>query len=359
MQYLRRIGGCRVVALLGCLLAVPIAVGAATGTAGADDSPSTHIIPPQPSKVRDGTYDIGTREPAFTIQVDFSKAPGATEVRCQVDNGPQGPCTERQTANCPVTQCWIERASYSSDGADHVLTVSVVDSNGNDVDVAGLFYAIDSTPPDTLLAPLSAVDPLPLNFPSPKRAAFGFKAADDDTTSFPNTFECSLTPMASQAPGSWSRCASEKTLPQKLGLKGLYRFWVRAVDYVGRPDPTPESYAFSPAPCRTRAASHPRTLRAIVKKGVKLELRCVQPTFYKVDLLLNGKQTSDLHLLSPLLGNLNGRTEHPGDKIVLTVHTLKGLPKVLFRQRRLFVGLLTDVAPGIGPGVVELKLRGH
>jgi hypothetical protein len=53
---------------------------------------------------------------------------------------------------------------------------------------------------------------------------------------------------------------------------------------------------------------------------------------------------------------VSGRTTTPQTSRTFTLHTLKGLPKVLFRQKRLFVGLSTRVL-GNPPKLVELKLH--
>jgi hypothetical protein len=307
--------------------------------------------------VDDQILEMGSLQPTFLIQADFSKSPGSVEVKCKVDNQPEGPCTSQQTSGCPVSQCWTETPVFTADGEDHQLGVILRDSSGQDTDYSeGLFFAVDGTPPDTKLVNFDGLAAVPYDFPNPTRVRFGFQAIDLDVDRFPPTFNCSITSIDAQAPGPWSPCTDGSTRPEKLNRKGRYRFWVRAVDYLGRPDPTPASYPFSPTPCSVRLLSHPRTLKAIVKSGVKLELTCVQPTLYRTAIVLNNKQSSALRLY-PELGALEGKTTESDQTAVVTVHTYKKLPKVLFRQGHLFVGMVTNVKPGSPPGVVELKLK--
>jgi hypothetical protein len=336
-------------AVLACMLwAAP---------AWAQDSAAIHIIPPPGSRALDGVYDVSSLQPTFTIQVDFSKTDGGTEVQCQIDGPHSGPCTARQD-QCPVSQCWTETPSFPNDGEGHELDVSVLDSNGEAIDAADILFAVDSTPPVTRFVNFD--DPrlaLPLDFPSPTRVQFGFDTADADTSRFPNKFDCSLTGIGATAPGAWSPCKPSATLPQKLARRGRYRFWVRAVDFLGRPDPAPPSYAFSPTPCRVKAAP-PATLRALVKGGLRVEVRCVQPTLWGTQLLLNAAQSNQF-LVNPVLAAANGKNAAPGQKRVLTLGLKGRLPKGLFRARRVFVALATDVVSGISPGLKEIGLRGH
>jgi hypothetical protein len=340
-----------------CLAAALVALLLAAAPAAANDSPALTIIPPQPSRLNADAWDIGTLQPTFQIQADFSQAPGATDVTCQLNGGPAGPCTARQDS-CPVSACWIESLSFPADSTNHGLTVTLVDSDGQDLGEEDIFFAVDATPPDTVLTPLAVVDPLPLDFPSPTRAEFGFDRVD--TIDFPGRFECSLTDIAAAGPGSWSPCKSERTLPEKLQPRGQYRFWVRAVDFLGRPDPTPSSYAFSPTPCSVRILKRPASLRALLRGGLRIHLSCVQPTSWKLQLFLDPHLSVAFHIRD-LLAQRGGRTSAPFEErdMTLHVHVIPRLPKGLLRVRHVGVGLYTQVAPGTAPGVRKFGMRGH
>src|SRR3954452_22616383 len=267
------------VSISRCLTAALVSLLLAAAPAAANDSPAVEIIPPQPSRVNSDAWDIGTLQPTFEIQVDFSQAPDAVDVTCKLNDGPDGPCTARQDS-CPVSACWIETVSYPADSNNHNLTVTLRDSDGQDLGEEDFFFAVDATPPDTVLAPLPSVEPLPLDFPSATRAEFGFESVD--TIDFPGRFECSLTDLGAEGPGAWSACKPERTLPDKLQPRGRYRFWVRSVDFLGRPDPTPASYAFSPTPCQVRVVKRPASLRALTRNGLRVHLSCLQPTSWQL-----------------------------------------------------------------------------
>lgn len=345
------------ISITRCLTAALVGLLCAAAPAAANDSPALEIIPPQPSRLNADAWDIGTLQPTFQIQADFSQAPGAADVRCKLNDGPEGPCTARQDS-CPVSACWIESLSFPADSNNHGLTVTLVDSDGQDLGEEDIFFAVDATPPDTVLASVDGVGPLPIGFPSPTRVAFGFESVD--TIDFPGRFECALTDVASGGPGSWSRCRPEQTLPDKLQPRARYRFWVRAVDFLGRPDPTPASYAFSPTPCQVRVVKRPASLRALVRHGLRVHLSCVQPTSWKLQLFL------DPHLSVPfnirdLLAHGAGQTTAPFTErdITLHLHVIPRLPKGLLRVRHVTASLETEVAPGTSPAPTTLHMRGH
>jgi hypothetical protein len=324
--------------------------------AGAHASDGDHLKvtvdpPARPQEAGSDQYVIGTRTPTFHLRAD--QVPAGYELHCHVDSNPDGPCGT-QDAQCPVAQCWTFTASHDSDGDGHVLTASISTPDGSDdFDVAGVFYSIDTTPPDTKLVDIGGPN-TPLQFPDPRHVAFGFARADDDL--YDSTFQCAVTSPGAASPASWSKCGSEDSFPQKLSLTATYRFWVRAVDFLGRPDPTPVSYVFSPTPCHLKLLSHPHRLRAIVQHGLRLRMTCVNPVPFDLALLLNNAQTYKLGLPSSVLGVVSSQTKTPQESKTLTLHTLKGLPKVLFKQKKLFVGLAIQTI-GSSPKVVELKLH--
>jgi hypothetical protein len=337
-----------------CLLVLLlVAALPASAQAGGPHALKVTVDPPsRPQDPGSDTYVIGTRNPTFHIQADLSGAPPDYRVRCQVDDPPDGPCGT-QDSQCPVTQCWTFTASHDSDGDGHTLTVSIASPDGSDdYDSGGVFYSIDTTPPDTQLD--SDPASYPIEFPDARHVQFTFGAPDPDTLDA--TFQCAITAPGVTAPVSWSKCSSGQRQPQKLALTGTYRFWVRAIDFLGRPDPTPVSYLFSPTPCHLKLVSHPHRLRAIAQRKLKLRMSCVQPAPFEVALLLNSAQQLKLGLPSPVLGLFDGQTKAPQTSTTFTFRTYRGLPKKLFRQKKLFVALSTSTL-GSPPKLTELKLH--
>src|SRR2546423_171485 len=322
-----------------CLF-VLLLVAALPASAHAGGPHALKVTVDRPSRLQEAggdKYLVGTRTPTFHIQAELSGAPAGYQVRCQVDDPPDGPCGT-QDPQCPVTQCWTFTASHDSDGTGHQLTVSISSPDGSDTyDVAGLNYDVDTTPPDTKLVPING-GYYPIDFPfSPRRVQFAFDRADEDLLA--STFECAITSPAAAAPGSWSKCKSEQIQPQKLSVTSTYLFWVRAIDFLGRPDPTPVSYAFSPTPCHFKLLSHPHKLRAIVQHGIRMRMTCVEPVGMVVDLYLNNAQSTQLGV-SPQLGEVQATPSAPQSSKTFTLHPFKGLPKKLFRHNKLFLALV-------------------
>jgi hypothetical protein len=333
---------------------VLLLVAALPATARAADGEYTRVTVDPPSRAQEpgsDTYVIGTQTPTFHVRLDHDP-PAGYQLYCHIDSAPEEPCGT-QDPQCPVAQCWTYTAPSEADG-DHALTVSTSTSDGSDDDdVAGVFYTIDTTPPDTKLVDIGGPN-TPLQFPDPRHVAFGFARADDDL--YDSTFQCAITSPGAASPTSWSGCTSEERLSQKLSLTATYRVWARAVDYLGRPDPTPISYVFSPTPCHLKLISHPGRLRAIAQHGLKLRMTCVNPVPFQVALLLRTAEAVKLGLPSSVLGVANSQTTTPQASKTLTLRTYKGLPKVLFKQKKLFVGLELSTI-GSSPKVVELKLH--
>ena len=332
-------------------LLVLLTLAALPASAHAADGDHLKVTVDQPSKLEEAggdTYLVGTQQPTFHVQAD--QIPPGYEVECQVDGPPPGPCGT-QDPQCPVAQCWTYSPSFSSDG-DHQLTVAITDPNASDdFDVGGVYFSIDTTPPDTKLDMVEGA----IGFPDARHVAFAYSRADDD--SLDSTFQCAITSPSVQAPSSWSKCAPPgQRQPQKLAVTGTYRFWVRALDFLGRPDPTPATYLFSPTPCHLKVVGHPHRLRAIVQHGLKLRMTCVEPVGFEISLLLNNAQVNSLQLPSALLGVVDAQTKTPQTSVTFTLHTFKGLSKKLFRQKKLFVALYTNVI-GTPPKLVELKLH--
>ncbi len=334
-------------ALLGGLLALGVRDAAA-------DPPSDIVIVPQGRADADGNYEVGSRQPTIVVQANLGLAPGATEVRCVADYPTSyvdtaepvlESCGTRVTAGCPTSQCWEYRPTFAGDG-EHNVGVALMSPSGEELDFLGLNLTVDSTPPDTYLSPS------PASFQSEEATrhrvpvSFYFKARDDDEASiFEDSLQCAFTAPDS-TPRAWGSCRG-KAMRLPISPR-VYRFWVRAVDFLGRPDPTPAASApFSPVPCRTKLVSHPHSLRQIAGRGLRVRVSCVQPIAYKVFLFMPLKETVRLNrrhhdVSSQELGRVvAGRTRREGSSRVLTLHLLRRIPHVLFALRHLSLSIET------------------
>lgn len=313
----------------------------------ADPTSPIQISAPAPTRQGQGTDDylIATRDPTFQISADMSSEPGAVSAQCMFEYQ-QVPvaCDDPHTDGCPASMCWTATGHYANEGAmDRSLTVTLEDADGNDVDSNGIFFAIDTSPPDTTLDP--AVD-----VSNPRRAVFNFSSpqADDTLTNyFPLSYQCSLTAAGANAPGAWSGCTPDGS-GFKVSQTARYRFWVRAVDWVGRPDPTPASTVFSQSPCRLAIARRaPRTLQAIARHKLRVRVNCLQPSPILISLSVAPKLARRLHLLSTNFGSVAGYAG-PGRLTQTITYRPQGRPsKLLLRQRRLALVLtLSDSGRG-------------
>jgi hypothetical protein len=151
--------------------------------------------------------------PEFTFTVDD---PDAT-VTCQVDTGPQVPCSS------PYTTPQVPEGK-------HTFTVRATDAAGN-TGSDSVAFAVSFGPPDTTIT--SGPSGTIYNQTS---ATFTF------TSSKPNsTFECRLDSAA------FAACTSPHTVSGYS--EGTHTFQVRAIDIAGVPDPTPASRTFTYKHC--------------------------------------------------------------------------------------------------------------
>jgi len=330
-------------------LAVVVVLAWGVGAARAD-LPNNDIVITPVGYIQDGTpTEVGSQQPTINIQFNFGSQTNV-HVECQADSGPFTSCGTQQTANCPASQCWVYTPTYSSDG-QHSLGAAIFDSSqpdtapGNPLDQLNYELHIDSTPPDTKL------DPGTLQFDSDHEGkhaiavSYGVQPIDDsDPILYQDDVKCAITSGA--PPATWGDC-SKLRVPFTTRS---FRFWARAVDPLGRPDPTPaESPPFSPIPCRARLLSHPRSLTQIGQQGLRLRVTCVQPTKYYATLQIPVKELNKLNLLDPQvdsqdLGHLSGRTTQQGQSQVVTLHLLRRIPAFLYAYRPLSLDLDTSAA---------------
>ena len=175
---------------------------------------------------------------------------------------------------------------------------------------------------------------------------FNYRTIDDaDPILYEDTAQCAITTGA--PPSTWVDCS--RTLRVPLSTR-TFRFWVRAVDFLHRPDPTPaESPPFSAIPCRSQLLSRPRSLRQIGRAGLRIRVRCVQPTRFGVSLQLPQRELIRLNqqhrdITSADLGDVGGRTRTENESRVVTLHLLRRIPADLYAAPNLTLDLDTSAA---------------
>ena len=337
-------------------LALTLALLVLASSASADDQSPIHIQAPSPTRLGSGTSDyfVTTKDPTFQIAVNMSQEPGAVSAQCKFDyQQVPVPCDNPHTDGCPQSMCWTATGHYDQEGVmDDSLTVTLDDADGNDVDSNGIFFAISTAVPDTTVAAKPDIS-------TPGEATFDFaspQATSDISTYFPPSYQCSVTPADASAPGAWSACRPQQMVFH-VKVSERYRFWVRALDWVGRADPTPASTVFSDTPCSATLASRPRTLSALVRGGLHVRLSCVQPTAFSLTLLMTNAFANRLHLLSAALGNEMGGAVDARQLIrTVTYPVSHRLSKLLFRQRR--IPLVLDVGTSGAGAKLAFSVRG-
>ncbi len=332
-----------------------VAAGALTvlgaPAARADLPDNDIVITPVGRSVDNANTVVGSRQPTINLQFNFGSTT-PVHVECQSDQGPFGSCGTQTPANCPASQCWVYTPAFPSDG-DHTVAAAIFDSTLPDddpnqpLDELGFHIHIDSTLPDTRMIGTSPSFDVEHAGRSTVPVSYNYRTVDDaDAILYEDTAQCALT-SGSATPTSWVDCSRTLRVPL---TPQAFRFWVRSVDYLGRADPTPAvSAPFSAVPCRSQLLSHPRSLRQIARQGLRVRVRCLQPTRYYVSLELPSKELIALNQLhrditSPDLGDAGGRTQVENGSAVLTLHLLRRIPADLFADRRLSLELTTDAA---------------
>lgn len=167
----------------------------------------------------------------------------------------------------------------------------------------------------------------------------------------PVTFQCSLSAI-SATPAPWGSCH----LP-RLSLTGIYRLRARAVDVLGRADPAPPQYVFSPTPCRAAVSGRVQTFSQIRRHGLSLTITCVQPSRFGIELDVPPSWQYPCHGgEETVLGTVGGRTTHPLQTRRLTLHTFRCVPSPASRTTRIPLLLLTTTNTPYGAGQLR-RLR--
>jgi hypothetical protein len=251
--------------LAGALATASLAAGLlgaqAVASAGVS-GPSIHVTSPGAVSQYHRT---ASRQPVFDIE-----ASGGATLQCAIDSifklGPCGPPAPGCTAQLCAT--YKPPAPLSIGGfaqGRHSLQVALLDGGGDTVASAEYDFEIDTTPPGTQLS-----SPDPPVF----RPIFTFAGKEDGVTA--DHFQCSLTSL--RAAAAWYPCKADVNgtqIPKRLALKHKrrdYRFEVRAIDDLGRPDPTPAVTDFNPVPCTVRARSV--SLGRLVASGLPVRVHC-------------------------------------------------------------------------------------
>jgi hypothetical protein len=341
---------------VGALAAVlALALGSASALADLPDN-DIKILPVGASGDGSVPDDVGSRQPTINMQFNFGGMSGLS-AECSGDRGAFGSCGTPVTP-CPVTECFAFRPTFATDGA-HTVEGAIFDPSMSDpsnptageLDQLGLPINVDSTPPDTQLGAASPQFDLESRNRAGVPVAFNFKTIDDaDDIIYEDSAQCAFTTGAAH-PSSWFTCDGNK---QRLPVSSrIYRFWVRAVDFLGRPDPTPaESPPFSPIACRAKLASHPRSLRQVLRHGLRLRVSCIQPSRYGSTLLIPLREAEALNrkhpdISSQELGTVSGRVKKESGSQTVTLHLLRRIPADLLALRHLSLILETVSSTGL------------
>jgi hypothetical protein len=348
---------------MGGVLAVTMLLGVGVAAAQAD-LPDNDIVIKPAGRADDGGNDVvvGSRQPAITVQFNFGSTTDV-HVECMMDSQTFSTCGTQITSNCPASQCWLYQPAFTSDGT-HTVAAAIFDSTlpDNDpnqpMDELVQTIVIDSTLPDTRLSSIAPTFDMESANRKGVPAYYNVQTIDDaDPILYEDTSECAIT--TGSAPRSWVDCTRTLRVPPTTQA---FRFWARAVDFLGRLDPTPvESPPFSAIACRARLLSRPRSLGQIARRGLRVRLSCLQPTSYHVALQMPLKETIALNeryrdVTSQFLGSVNGRCRQ-GESAVVTLHLLHGIPADLFAYRPLSLDL--DTTAGIDTPFVIHKVTGR
>jgi hypothetical protein len=329
--------------LPGVLAALLIVPACAVADATTQD-PTVKIILQAAQTTPDGDVFVGSLSPSFLVETLYA---GPT-VQCHVDGASDGPCGTQITTGCPAVTCWRYVPALPK-GGFHIMTVDYDVPDGIPGSLDFQFNA-DATAPDTVLhGPPAPEESLLPSVSANQHPTFDVSARDDFLTSNDH-FECTVARLGA-GPGSFRTCDTSKPLP-RLRLTATYVYRVRTVDFLGRPDPTPSQYEFSPTPCRPRLLGHVHSLARIVAHGLRVRIVCVQPGRFQVLLELPLRETELLHLPSRALAELVGRMRRQGESRAMTVHALRGIPTFLFQIARLRVDLTADETLYGAPGVL-------
>ena len=180
---------------------------------------AAHIVDASPP---DTTIDSQPSNPSTSGSASFSfsgtdTGTGVASFECQLDGGGFSTCTSPK--------------DYSSlSDASHTFQVRAIDEAGNtDPTPASFTWTIDASGPDT------TIGSKPSNPSASGSASFSFSGTDTGTGVA--SFECQLDG------GGFSACTSPKDYSSLSD--GSHTFQVRAINGVGIPDPTPDSFTWT------------------------------------------------------------------------------------------------------------------
>jgi hypothetical protein len=312
---------------LTCLLGLLVmAALTAPASAWADNTDLMAIAPPAGAYLHDefAIPIFPTRALTFTIAYDDTYYEGDS-IQCQLEtsvtapgttyptvtDGPWGSCGAVATSPCPKSACYSYSPAVGRD-AQYAIFTRLVDTDGDQEGGAGQAeydFQVDTTPPQTKLN-LSSV-----NGQSPQgdghHASFTFSTDDPH-----GRFECTLSQTAT--PGPWKACSSGKNIPFQIPVSTkMVHFSVRAVDPLGRVDPSPPTYAFSAIPCRARLLTRARTLAELARTGMRVRITCVTPSAWHF--FIEPTTTLARRLEIHELGGFTGLFRRAGQSRTITV----------------------------------------
>lgn len=263
-----------VLSLTGVALALP-----STASADCTDNPTapgcaavTIVSPPMGGTPQGGSprYVFGQvtadPQPTFGVEVNAWQAGDTLEcgIGTEADLGACGP----PLPGCAAQVCASYRppAPLSGTGEQsvHDFLAEVRDAGGFYAGSAEFDFAVDVTPPDTV------IDDGPGE--SPWHPSFGVRWQDDSAYES-DILQCSLVPLGlaprwqscpEEDRGTWSRAIAHR--------RADYQFRARAIDLLGRPDPSPATVDFNPVPCQIRARSV--SIAKLVRSGLPVALEC-------------------------------------------------------------------------------------
>lgn len=235
-----------------------------------------------------GYFRTNDPQPTFSIQAPEGIRAVCTVAPWDSANSIAGPCGP-PLPGCTAAYCASYRPASPVNGA-YLLTVQTYDEFGTELGIGGITYAVDHTPPDTSVQLASEIGDL--------RPFFDVAAKDDDPLSANvDTFQCSLGRLG--APPTWASCspALDGSAQAPFAVPRRHIDWqmqVRAVDDLGRPDPTPASARFDPVPCVIKA--HNVSISRLISSGIPVTVQCSY--FRHVALWMFSLDTNGKHRVS-------------------------------------------------------------
>lgn len=203
-------------------------------------------------------------QPSFAIA-----APEGTSADCQLlaaDGSSETtvPCGP-PVSGCTAPFCASYQPSSPLAPGSYLLSVMVHDEFGTELGIGGVTIDVDESPPDTSITTSPDIGDLQ---PS-------VQASAEDESGAADTLQCSLERLGT--PPTWHACTPdfEGNVQAPFAVPRKHIDWeldVRAVDDLGRVDPTPAAVFFDPVPCVVTA--HKVSLRRLVSSGLPVTVTC-------------------------------------------------------------------------------------